>query len=150
MLLVEYALLFLAAATPWLEIALVVPLGILRGLSPFWVMVTGFAGNLLTVFLLIVLFQKVKEYLAKRNEKKQTHKENKRQTRARNVWNKYGLPGLSLLGPILIGTHIAAFIALSLGADKTRVLVWQIVSIAIWTLAFGYAAIFGIDFLLNT
>lgn len=149
MLLVEYALLFLAAATPWLEIALVVPLGILRGLSPFWVMVTGFAGNLLTVFLLIVLFQKVKEYLAKRNEKK-PGKEGKRQTRARNIWNKYGLPGLSLLGPILIGTHIAAFIAMSLGADKTRVLVWQIVSIALWTLAFGYAAIFGIDFLVDT
>ncbi|MFB1080469.1 small multi-drug export protein [Jeotgalibacillus sp. JSM ZJ347] len=149
MLLVEYALLFLAAATPWLEIALVVPLGILRGLSPFWVMVTGFAGNLLTVFLLIVLFQKVKEYLTKRNEKKQG-KEGKRQTRARNIWNKYGLPGLSLLGPILIGTHIAAFIAMSLGADKTRVLIWQIVSIALWTLAFGYAAIFGIDFLINT
>ncbi|MBM7578895.1 small multi-drug export protein [Jeotgalibacillus terrae] len=146
---VEYALLFLAAATPWLEIALVIPLGILRGLSPFWVMVTGFAGNLLTVFLLIVLFQKVKEYLAKRKEKSEGKKEGKRQTRARNIWNKYGLPGLSLLGPILIGTHIAAFIALTLGADKTRVLIWQVISIALWTLAFGYAAVFGVDFLIN-
>ncbi|WP_319799503.1 small multi-drug export protein [Jeotgalibacillus aurantiacus] len=145
--LVEYVLLFLAAATPWLEIALVVPLGIVRGLSPFWVMVTGFAGNLLTVFLLIVLFQRVRDYLA--NRKKGEKKEGKRQTRARNIWNKYGLPGLSLLGPILIGTHIAAFISMSLGADKARVLFWQIVSIALWTLIFGYAAIAGVDFLIR-
>jgi hypothetical protein len=32
--------------------------------------------------------------------------------------NNYGLPGLALLGPILISTHIAAFIGMTLGATK--------------------------------
>jgi predicted membrane-bound mannosyltransferase len=34
----EYLLVFLGAAIPWLEIAIVVPLGIIAGLSPIWVM----------------------------------------------------------------------------------------------------------------
>ena len=45
----EYFLVFLGAAIPWLEIALVIPLGIISGLSPVWVMILAFVGNMLTV-----------------------------------------------------------------------------------------------------
>ena len=57
----EYFLVFLGAAIPWLEIALVIPLGIISGLSPVWVMLTAFIGNMLTVLVVIIGFQKVKD-----------------------------------------------------------------------------------------
>lgn len=147
MTLVEYLLIFLAAATPWLEIALVIPLGIVRGHSPFWVMIVAFLGNMLTVVLLIMLFERVKEYFSKRSTKEKA--KNKRQERAKRIWNKYGLPGLALLGPILIGTHIAAFIGMTLGAKKSWTLIWLTVSIGIWTLVFGVATMMGFDFFLQ-
>ncbi|MEK4148191.1 small multi-drug export protein [Robertmurraya sp. FSL W8-0741] len=145
---IEYILIFIAAATPWLEIALVIPLGIIRGLSPFWVMVSGFTGNLSTVILLIIGFEKVKTWLAKRKEKKgETENErSKRSERAHKIWNKYGLPGLTLLGPVLIGIHIAIFIGMSLGAKKNWTMLWSTISLVVWTLTFGILTMLGFDF----
>ena len=66
----EYFLVFLGAAIPWLEIALVIPLGIISGLSPVWVMLLAFVGNILTVLVVIIGFQKVKKWMESRKSKK--------------------------------------------------------------------------------
>lgn len=144
-MMVEYFLVFLGAAIPWLEIALVIPVGILRGLSPFWVMTLAFVGNMLTVLILIIAFQKVKEWMEARKKKDGTG-ESKRTERGKRIWNKYGMPGLALLGPILIGTHIAAFIGLLFGASKVNTTIWMTISIALWTIVFGIATAMGFDF----
>ncbi|MCJ1908631.1 small multi-drug export protein [Planococcus ruber] len=141
----EYFLVFLGAAIPWLEIALVIPLGIVWGLSPFWVMVMAFVGNMLTVLALIIGFDKFKDWYLKRQEAK-GKTGSKKSERAKAIWNKYGLPGLALLGPILIGTHIAAFIGMTLGATKRNTTIWLTVSIGLWTLVFGLATALGFDF----
>ena len=129
-MIIEYILVFLGAAVPWLEIALVIPVGIIRGLSPVWVMVLAFTGNLLTVLLVIMAFQRVKEWM----------------DRGKHIWNKYGMPGLAMLGPILVGTHIAAFIGLLFGATKLNTTIWMTISIAVWTLTFGILTAMGFDF----
>lgn len=141
----EYILVFLGAAIPWLEIALVIPLGIIWGLSPFWVMILAFVGNMATVLPLIIGFDRFRDWYTKRQEAK-GKPENKKSERAKRIWNKYGLPGLALLGPILIGTHIAAFIGMTLGATKRNTTVWLTISIAVWTLAFGILTALGFDF----
>lgn len=141
----EYVLIFLGAAIPWFEIALVIPLGIVWGLSPAWVMITAFAGNMVTVMLLIIGFDKFRIWYDKRQQKK-GKEPSKKNDRAVRIWNKYGLPGLSLLGPILIGTHIAAFIGMTLGATKRNTTMWMIISIGVWTLAFGILTALGFDF----
>lgn len=140
----EYILVFLGAAIPWLEIALVIPLGILGGLSPLWVMVLAFTGNILTVLIVIIGFQKVKKWMESR-KRKEGNGESKRTERGKRIWNKYGMPGVALLGPILIGTHIAAFIGLLFGANKTNATIWMAISIALWTLVFGIATVMGFD-----
>lgn len=145
----EYFLVFLGAAIPWLEIALVIPLGIIGGLSPVWVMILAFVGNLLTVLMVIIGFQKVKEWMESRKRKK-GNGESKRTERGKRIWNKYGMPGVALLGPIVIGTHIAAFIGLLFGAKKTNATVWMTISIALWTLIFGIATALGFDFFVKS
>ena len=140
----EYFLIFLGSAIPWLELA-VIPIGIVAGLSPFWVMVMAFTGNLLTVLLLIIGFDKFKVWWLKRREVK-GKSASKRSERAKKIWSKYGLPGLALLGPILIGTHIAAFIGMTLGANKKWTTIWLTISIALWTLVFGVLTALGFDF----
>ncbi|MGG3449830.1 small multi-drug export protein [Domibacillus aminovorans] len=148
MQLLEYALVFIAAAIPWMEIALVIPVGIVRGLSPYWVMFLGFTGNMLTVLMLIVGYKKVEEWV--KNKLQKTGKAQLKQTdRARAIMNKYGFPGLALLGPIFIGTHIAAFIGLSFGADKKWTALWLTISIGLWTLVFGIGTMLGFDFFLK-
>ncbi|MBT2582478.1 small multi-drug export protein [Planococcus sp. ISL-109] len=141
----EYALIFIGAAIPWFEIALVIPLGIVWGLSPSMVMFVAFVGNMLTVLILIVGFDKFRDWYIKRQQAKGKAR-SKKSERAVRIWNKYGLPGLSLLGPILIGTHIAAFIGMTLGATKRNTTVWMVISIGVWTLVFGIVTALGFDF----
>ena len=86
-----------------------------------------------------------KDWYNKRQEAK-GKTQNKKSERAKRIWNKYGLPGLALLGPILIGTHIAAFIGMTLGATKKNTTIWLTISIAVWTLAFGILTVLGFDF----
>ena len=141
----EYLLVFLGGAIPWLEIGLVIPVGIVAGLSPVWVMISAFTGNLLTVLFVIFGFEKVKGWLESRR-KKDGQGESKREERGTRIWNKYGMAGLALLGPILIGTHIAVFIGLLFGAKKSNATVWMVISIALWSLIFGIATAMGFDF----
>lgn len=145
---IEYLLVFIGGAIPWLEIALVIPLGIVSGLSPIGVMISAFTGNLLTVLFVIFGFQKVRTWME--NRKKSKGKEpSKKEARGKRIWNKYGMPGVALLGPIVIGTHIAAFLGLLLGAKKANVTLWMIVSIGLWTLIFGVLTAMGFDFFVS-
>ncbi|MGG0718537.1 hypothetical protein ABE096_13220 [Robertmurraya massiliosenegalensis] len=56
------------------------------------------------------------------------------------------LLGLTLLGSILIGIHIAVFIGMSLGAKKNWTMLWSTISLVVWTLVFGILTMLGFDF----
>lgn len=140
---IEYLLVFLGAAIPMLELALAIPLGIIGGLSPIGVMIAAFSGNLITVLFVIIGFQKVKDWMDKRRDEKKPSKRTERGTR---LWNKYGMPGVALLGPFLIGSHIAAFLGLLFGAKKSTTTFWMVISLVVWTLIIGIATSMGFTF----
>jgi uncharacterized membrane protein len=135
---------FLLGAIPWVEIAAVIPLALSAGLHPLFTGIFAFLGNLSTVYLVIVFFEKVKE---RRQKKKGGGEERaaKRRERAAHVFHKYGLPGLALLGPLLIGSHIAAFLGLLFGAKKHWTLLWMTISLAAWTVIITVVSMSGID-----
>ncbi|MFN7252835.1 MAG: small multi-drug export protein [Anaerobacillus sp.] len=137
----EYIVIFILAAIPWIEILIIIPIGIINGLNPILVGLLSFLGNLSTVYLLILFFDKFQQWRAK----KQPKKEKKRTKRAVEIWNKYGLPGLSLAGPFLTGAHLAVVIAISLGAKRHSTLVWTTISLAIWTIAITVTSYYGVD-----
>lgn len=140
----QYALIFIGAAIPWLEVLIVVPLGIVWGLSPLIVMVVGFIGNVITVIPVILIFDKLKGWYVGRRKKQ--GKSSNKNLRAVRLFKKYGVIGSALLGPILTGTHIAAFIGMSMGATKKRMINWMSISIAGWVLIAGVITAFGFDF----
>ncbi|KAA9023921.1 small multi-drug export protein [Niallia endozanthoxylica] len=143
----EYILVFLLAAIPWIEIAAIIPLSIIAGLNPVLVGLLAFVGNLSTVYLLIIFIEKYQQW---RNRKKKNQKEKpKRQERAIKVWNKYGLPGLALLGPFLIGSHVSVIVGLALGAKKQTTLLWITISLVLWSIVFTVLSYYGIEFLVG-
>lgn len=141
----KYVVVFFLGGVPWIEIAAVIPLSIVAGLNPVLVGLSAFLGNLLTVYLLVVFFEKFRQWRERKKGEGQPN--SKRHTRAVTVWNKYGLPGLSLLGPLLIGSHIAVFIGILFGAKKYTALFWMTVSLALWTVIITVLSIYGIDLL---
>jgi len=63
----------------------------------------------------------------------------------RNVWDRWGLPGLALLAPVTIGPYFAALAALALGQRPGRILLWIAIGGLAWSAAFalGVSALFG-------
>ena len=142
----EYILVFILAAVPWLEIAFIIPVSILAGMNAFWVAVMAFAGNLLTVYLLIIFFDRLKDWWMKRRKKKEsTNEKRSKYERAEQLWHKYGVPGLTISGPLLIGSHIAAATAILLGTSQHRTLYWMTISLIGWTLVLTFGTVFGVD-----
>ncbi|MEI4828405.1 small multi-drug export protein [Bacillus sp. FJAT-53711] len=143
----QYLVLFLLAFAPWMDVSIVVPLGIVWGLQPFAVGLMAFTGNLILVLLLGFFFKQFAKWRTARKLKKGITTPSKKETRSRRIWERYGIPGLALLGPILVGTDIAAVLALTFGSSRRHVISWMTVSLAVWTVIFVVASMYGFSFL---
>lgn len=142
----QYLVLFLLAIAPWMDVSIIVPLGVLWGLSPIGVGVTAFIGNLLLILLLGLFFKQFSAWRTKRRMKKGITGPTKKETRSKKIWEKYGIPGLALLAPILVGTDIAAVLALTFGSSRRHVIGWMTTSLAVWTIVFTVCSIYGFSF----
>ncbi|MCL7747358.1 small multi-drug export protein [Halalkalibacter alkaliphilus] len=146
-LLWAYILVFVLSAVPFLEGYAVVPLAIIAGLATVPAVILGLVGNIVTVFLVIAFVDKIKAWRKKKKGEEEGQVDSKRSVRAQKIWNKYGLPGLSIIGPLFVGSHVTAFMSVSLGATKKKAFVWMTASITIWTIVFVILAHLGIDLL---
>jgi len=137
--LVQYLLVFIFAATPALELWAVIPIGIALGMNPLGVAIFGFLGNIIPVYLIIIFFTRIKNWLQARGY----IGENPAKSRQRSYkfFKKYGLPGFAVGAPFLVGVHIAAFLVLTMGAKRRKALLWMTVSIAFWTVILTTASL---------
>lgn len=142
-----YVALFLLAAAPWLDVFVVVPLGIVAGLSPITVSIVGFAGNFLMIVLIGLFFKQFSLWRESRRVKRGLSGPSKKELRAKSIMERYGLPGLALLAPVLLGTDIAAVLAFSLGLSRTRVIQWMGISLVVWTIAMAIGSVYGFGYM---
>lgn len=147
-----YLTVFVLAATPWVEILVVIPFGIGVGLNPVAVGIVSFIGNLVPIYLIVVGYQRIQTWWSERRGKLLVDPSDKswesgRRARAMNIMRRYGVPGLALASPILIGAHLGAVITLIVGAPRNRIIGWMAVSLALWTVAIAVASYFGIGWL---
>lgn len=140
----QHLLLFVLAATPWIELLVVIPAGIGMGLNPFPVAVITFLGNAIPVFVIVYGYKHWQIWRGSKIKKKPS-KNSKRRQRAMAIWNKYGLPGLAFLGPLLTGIHLATIIALAFKPDKKDLVVWMNLSLFIWTIGMTIVSFYGIE-----
>jgi Putative small multi-drug export protein. len=129
---------FIAGATPWLEAVVVIPVGIAFGLSPLWTMVWALLGNASTIVLFAVLSERIMAGMARRRERKGLSREpDARLERAQKIFIRYGVFGMAVLGPLIIGTQIAAAIAVSLGVSVWRSSTIVTLGAVVWGVATG-------------
>ncbi|WP_127583686.1 small multi-drug export protein [Paenibacillus koleovorans] len=146
----SYLAVFLLSALPWVESAGVVVVAIAFGLNSVLSAILAFAGNWMTVLLVVFLFDRWQRRRARKRAaggEDVTSQDSKKGKRAHRIFVKYGLPGLSIIGPLLIGTEIAAAFGMLFKAPRRNVLIWMTVSLAFWTALFAVAAHYGITFM---
>lgn len=67
-----------------------------------------------------------------------------RREKVRGAFDKYGVAGVSLLGPFILPSQFTSAAMVSFGANRNAVIVWQVVSIVIWGVAAGFAVSLGV------
>jgi uncharacterized membrane protein len=171
--LVAWAAVFVAAAVPWVEVLLVVPAGVLAGLSPVGVVVVGAAGNLATLVPAVLGADRARRWLVRRRAARRgtsfpqepggrhagapigpgsaitepavASPPRGRRARADRIVERFGVPGAALLGPATTGVHVAALVAVAAGADRRRTLVWCSGGVVLWAVVAAGATVLGID-----
>ena len=142
-LIAAYGLVFLLGAVPMTEAYIVIPVGILGGLNPVLTLAAGVAGNILTVLAVILFMDRFKQWLERRRRKPDAG--SKRNERAGRLFRKYGVPGLALIGPLVVGSHLSAFLAVTFGGTKRATFLWVAVSIVFWSGLTSLLVHFGLD-----
>jgi uncharacterized membrane protein len=158
-MLVAYLVVFVAAATPWLEVLLVVPAGIVAGLPPAPTALVAAVGNTATLVPLVLAGDRLRGWWRARRRLASGPPAvtdpgpngtdevsgSGRGGRAARLFDRYGLPGLAALGPLLTGIHVAAVVALAAGADRRRTVTWLTAGVVIWAVITATATVLGID-----
>ncbi|TBX39652.1 small multi-drug export protein [Bacillus thuringiensis] len=143
-----YFIIFLLAAIPFFEVSMIVPIAIIGGIPAVPVIIIAFLGNLLTIILLIVFIDSIRNWRKKKKTNEEIN-ESKSHQRAKKIWGKYGLPGLAFIGPFFVGSHLTALLAVTFGGTRLKTLILMTASIAFWAISLGSAAYLGFDFLVK-
>ncbi|NYF11952.1 MULTISPECIES: small multidrug efflux protein [unclassified Pseudoclavibacter] len=121
----------LAGAVPFIEGEGAATIGIIGGINPVIAAIAGALGNFIAVALVVYLGAAIRARFAKSPE--DATPKTARREKFQRAFNRYGVAGVSLLGPLLLPTHFTAAALAGSGISKGRVLVWQAVAIVLWT-----------------
>ncbi|MET7880734.1 hypothetical protein [Micromonospora profundi] len=152
---VQPFIVMLAGAIPFVDGEGAAIIGIAGGLHPIVAGVAAAAGNFLCVLLVVAVTSRARTTIVDRRDSLvgvgggagarssalgETYQETaatKPESKGRRRFNRwlmrFGVPGASILGPLAIPTQITSAILVGGGTPRRWVLLWQAVSIVIWT-----------------
>jgi uncharacterized membrane protein len=128
-----------AALVPYVEGEGGAIIGAVAGVSPWIAVPVAIASNLAIVTVIVVFFDRIRTAVINRRVAagKPPKPASEKQRKVRRALERYGVPGVSLLGPFLLPTHFTAAALTSFGVAKGRVIAWQAVAIVLYATVFG-------------
>ena len=132
----------LAAAIPFVESYFGSVIGVLAGVNPVVAIVAAIVGNIISMLVCVLAAHGLRSKAVSgtvRNEP------SPRRQKLRTQFDKYGVAGVSLLGQTILPSQITSAAMVSFGASKNVVILWQIISIIVWGVAFGVLATLGVS-----
>jgi len=123
------------------ELWAAVPAGVALGLPPILVWLATVAGAMLCIVIVVLAGERLRAWLVARFGHGRAHEGG----RLRSIWERYGVIGWGLLGPLVLGAPLAAALGVVLGAPKGRLLIWLGTGVVLWTTILTVAAAVGVD-----
>lgn len=128
----------LISAIPFVESYFGSAIGVVAGI-PLWLAVpAAVVGNWISMFVLVLLADKTRGRFAKPFAEK-----SKKRERFERLFNRWGVPGVSILGQTVLPSQITSAAMVGAGAPRQQVILWQSISIVLWGVAFGLLAMAG-------
>lgn len=149
-----------AGAIPFIEGEGAATIGIIAGIPPVIAVVAAVVGNFLCVTVLVLISSGTRTAVVARHRSRTRDREavpagtaggtppaatdlggsptaapSPRAAKFQRAFERYGVPGVSLLGPLLLPTQFTATMLAAAGVGKVRILIWQAVAIVLWTTA---------------
>lgn len=151
--LVQPLIVALAGAIPFIEGEGAVSIGIIGGINPVIAAIAAMAGNFLCVAVLVIASSGARTAIVNRSRSREAvlagtsgsaatggdaieaeaDRGSARREKFQRAFERYGVPGVSLLGPLLLPTQFTATMLAAAGVGKVRILIWQAVAIVGWT-----------------
>lgn len=125
------------AAVPFVESYFGSTIGVLAGLSPWLAVPSAVVGNIASMVVMVTLAGKGRDLATGDRDTPGRH------ARLRKAFDRWGVPGVSLLGQTMLPSQITSAAMVGFGADRRAVILWQCVSITVWGVAFGALAASG-------
>ncbi|WP_062133987.1 hypothetical protein [Demequina aestuarii] len=124
----------LVSAIPFVESYFGSVIGVAIGLHPGVAIGAAVAGNVVSM----VAFVYAAHAVRRRNVGDEAP--SARRVKLKAMFDRYGVPGVSLLGQTMLPSQITAGAMVGFGASRTAVTGWQVLSIILWGAAFGLIA----------
>ncbi|MBI5284732.1 MAG: small multi-drug export protein [Chloroflexi bacterium] len=119
------------------ELWAAVPAGLAMNLHPLLTAVSAGLGAFTGAALILVLGEGARAWLARRRG----HRDAGKPSSMHRVWVRYGVAGVGLLAPLLVGAPLGTVLGLAFGAPAGRLLLWMSLGIVLCSgvLTFGGA-----------
>jgi hypothetical protein len=142
----------LAAAIPFVESYFGSVIGVLAGIDPVVAIVAAIVGNVVSMVVVVMSAHGVRTRVGAARASRagvegDPDEESPRRRRLRAQFDRYGVPGVSLLGQTILPSQITSAAMVGFGASRNAVILWQVISIILWGVAFGVLAALGVRFL---
>jgi hypothetical protein len=134
----------IAGAVPFVESYGGALIGVLGGIHPAVAIPAAIIGNIISMLVFVLVAHGVR---SKVRSGRPAKPESPRRAKLRARFDKYGVAGVSLLGQTILPSQITSAAMVSFGASRNAVILWQIISIALWGTAFGVLASLGVALL---
>lgn len=131
------------SAIPFVESYLGSVIGVVAGLNPVVAVVAAVVGNVISMAVVVLSADRLRQ----RRGVQPTEEMTPRKQRLRRMMDRFGVPGVSLLGQTVLPSQITSGALVAFGANTRGVIIWQVISIILWGILFGTLAAFGVDLL---
>lgn len=125
----------LVSAIPFVESYFGSVIGVAIGLHPAIAIGAAVVGNVASMLAFVWGAHK-----ARRRAVGEEEELTPRKAKLRRMFDRFGVPGVSLLGQTMLPSQITSAAMVGFGASRKAVTWWQIVSIILWGTAFGLLA----------
>ena len=137
----QWLAVFLVATIPFVESYVGTLIGVAIGLHPAVAVSAAIAGNAAAVILIVVVSSRIRRRIRSTPKPESRSAGRKRVGR---LFQRFGIPGVSLIGH---PTQISSAAMVSFGANPTKVLTWELVSVVVWGVAVAVLGGLGIQVL---
>lgn len=131
----------LVSAIPFVESYFGSAIGVIIGLNPIVAVAVAVLGNIISMLVCVLTAHGVRTQATKGKADRPL---SPRRAKLKERFDQFGVPGVSLLGQLILPSQITSAAMVSFGASKNQVIVWQVISIIIWGAVFGVLAALGV------